>query len=132
MSYRILSMLFLAGTTVSLAAQSTVSFETYGDKIATNSGPIVAADFNNDGKPDLIECCNSSTQMVFRAGYGNGMFAAPVAAAVTPVALSGLVAADVNGDGNLDLVAVADQNPPAPPLPKMLPTRTVFGAWVVL
>jgi len=115
MSYRILSVLFLAGTTVSLAAQSTVSFETYGDTYQTNGGPIVTGDFNNDGKPDLITCCNSSTQMVFRAGYGNGTFAAPVAAAATPVALSGLVAADVNGDGNLDLVAVADQNPPAPP-----------------
>lgn len=115
MSYRILSVLFLAGTTVSLAAQSTVSFETYGDTFKTNSGPVVAGDFNNDGKPDLVECCNSSTQMVFRAGNGNGTFAAPVAAAATPVSLGSAVAADVNGDGNLDLVAVAAQNPPAPP-----------------
>ena len=115
MSYRILAVLFLAGTTASLTAQSTVSFETYGDTYKTNSGPVVTGDFNNDGKPDLIECCNTSTQMVFRAGNGYGSFAAPVAAAATPVSLGSAVAADVNGDGKLDLVAVAAQNPPAPP-----------------
>ncbi len=115
MSYRIFSILFLAATVTPLAAQSTVSFETYGDTYTTDSGPQVAGDFNNDGKPDLIQCCNSGTQMVFRAGNGDGTFQAPAVAFATPVAIGTMVAADVNGDGNLDLVAVAAQNPPAPP-----------------
>lgn len=115
MLYRILAVLFLAGTAATLAAQSTVSFETYGDTYQTDSETLVAGDFNNDGKPDLIECCNSSTQMVFRAGNGDGTFQAPVVAYSTPVALESAVAVDVNGDGNLDLVAIAAQNPPAPP-----------------
>ena len=115
MLYRILAVLFLAGTTATLPAQSTVSFETHGDAYKTNSESLVAGDFNNDGKPDLIECCNSSTQMVFRAGNGDGTFQAPVVAYSTPVALESAVAVDVNGDGKLDLVAIAAQNPPAPP-----------------
>ena len=68
--------------------RSQPSFQTYGDTVETDSGPQAAGDFNNDGKSDLIQCCNASTQFVFRAG---------------------------NGDGNLDLVAVAAQNPPPPP-----------------
>jgi hypothetical protein len=115
MLYRILAVLFLAGTTAPLIAQSTVSFETYGDTYKSDTGAQVAGDFNNDGKPDLIQCCNSSTQMIFRAGNGDGTFQAPVVAFSTPVSLQSVVAADVNNDGKLDLVAVAAQNPPTPP-----------------
>lgn len=115
MSYRLLAVLFLTGAAASLSAQSSVSFETYGETYKTDTGALVAGDFNNDSKPDLIECCNSSTQMVFRAGNGDGTFQAPVIAFATPVAINNMVAVDVNGDGKLDLVAVAAQNPPAPP-----------------
>lgn len=72
MLYRILAVLFLAGTAASVTAQSTLSFETYGDTYKSDTGPQVAGDFNNDGKPDLIQCCNSNTQMIFRAGNGPG------------------------------------------------------------
>jgi hypothetical protein len=115
MLHRILAAAFLLGTAVSLNAQSNLSFETYNDsnKVAGNS--IVAGDFNNDGKPDLVECCNGSTQMVFREGNGDGTFKAPTVAFATPVALESPVAVDVNGDGKLDIVAVAALNPPAPP-----------------
>lgn len=113
--YPILALLFFAAIPATLAAQSNVSFETYGDTYKTDLGPQVAGDFNNDGKPDLIQCCNSSTQMVFRAGNGDGTFQAPVVAFSTPVAISSVVAVDVNGDGKLDLVAVAALNPPPPP-----------------
>jgi FG-GAP-like repeat len=113
-----LALLFLAGATTTLAAQSNVSFETYADTNQTpqgNTGVLVAGDFNSDGKPDLIECCDTSTQMVFKAGNGDGTFQAPVPAYSTPVAIGSIVAVDVNGDGKLDLVAMAAQNPPQPP-----------------
>lgn len=115
MLHRILAAAILLGTTVIMNAQSNVSFETYNDPIKTATGGMVAGDFNNDGKPDLIQCCNSSTQMVFREGNGNGTFGAPAVAFATPVSLESPVAVDVNGDGKLDIVAIAALNPPPPP-----------------
>lgn len=115
MLHRILAVSFLLGTTVTLGAQSNVSFETYNDPTKTAGSNVLAGDFNNDGKPDLIECCNTSTQMVFRQGNGDGTFKAPTVAFATPVALDSPVAVDVNGDGKLDIVAIADLNPPPPP-----------------
>ncbi len=115
MLHRILAVALLCGTAAALSAQSNVSFETYADNHGANPGVMVVGDFNNSGKPGLIQCCNSNTQMVFRAGNGDGTFQAPVVAWATPVSLESPVAVDVNGDGNLDLVAIAAQNPPAPP-----------------
>jgi hypothetical protein len=114
---RALVTLFIIGTTATLAAQTNPSFELHGDTYQVSNGYYtlpVAGDFNNDGKPDLVQCC-SNTGLVFRAGNGDGTFQAPAAASDTPVTTSSLVAADVNGDGNLDLVAVASINPPPPP-----------------
>jgi hypothetical protein len=115
MLHRTLAVAILLGTTVILNAQSNVSFETYSDPTTTASNNVVAGDFNNDGKPDLLECCNSSTQMVFREGNGDGTFKAPTVGFATPVSLENPVAVDVNGDGKLDIVALAALNPPPPP-----------------
>ncbi|HTW49726.1 MAG TPA: VCBS repeat-containing protein [Acidobacteriaceae bacterium] len=115
MLHRIVAILSLAGMAATLAAQSNVSFETFNDPNHTATGGMVAGDFNNDGKPDLVQCCNSSTQMVFREGNGDGTFQAPTVAFATPVSLASPVAVDVNGDGKLDIVAIAALNPPAPP-----------------
>jgi hypothetical protein len=120
MCHRILTALFLAATTATLAAQSNVSFETYGVTQSNNGGSgyhaaIVTGDFNNDGKPDIVQCCNSSNQLMFLEGNGDGTFQAPAVAFGTASDLPDLVAADVNGDGKLDLIAVGALNPAQPP-----------------
>ena len=125
MLYRSLAAAAFLSASVALTAQSSVSFENSVDLAQTTNsslsnsisaaGTIVAGDFNNSGKPGLIECCNTSAQMVFRAGNGDGTFQAPLVASATPVSVMSAVAADVNGDGKLDVVAIAALNPPSPP-----------------
>src|SRR5579871_1932564 len=98
LSPRVLVLLFVMGSVTTLVAQTNISFETYSDTYKTDLGPVLAGDFNNDGKPDLVECCNNpGTQLVFRAGNGDGTFQAPVVAFSTAVSLQSAVVADVNG-----------------------------------
>lgn len=90
---------------VNLTAQIP-SFEMYSDPY--RGGDTVAGDFNNDGKPDLIQCCIGDTYS-FRAGNGDGTFQPPTTAFTSPTVngASGFVSlttADVNGDGQLDIV----------------------------
>jgi hypothetical protein len=72
----------------------------------TNSA-LVIADFNNDGKPDIALSSNnddSTIYILFGDGAGNFQQAPklPVSREDFPVYLS---AADIDGDGNLDLIA---------------------------
>ena len=77
----------------------------------------VAADFNSDGKLDLaLIGCNSaapscSPSTFILAGNGDGTFQAPVAAIANSAFFSQLVAADLNGDGKLDLVVLSAFGP---------------------
>jgi hypothetical protein len=89
----------------------------FGSPVASGAGlcanAALAADFNNDGKPDLaIGEYQSGGAVQILLGNGDGTFTA----AGDPIAVSGhcanvgpynLSAADLNGDGNLDLI-VAD------------------------
>src|SRR6516165_4626027 len=77
-----------------------------GQAIGVGTWPIavLSADFNGDGHADLaVANENDSTVSIF-LGNGTGQFASAAGSPVSTVgAPSSLAAADVNGDGHLDL-----------------------------
>src|SRR5580698_2246254 len=78
----------------------------------TGSTPMVVADINGDGEPDIVAMENSGTIPVL-LGNGDGSFmnVHSVAQATPAGSANAGVAADFNGDGKLDM-AVAEQNYP--------------------
>jgi cysteine-rich repeat protein len=77
------------------AAAGTVSLAALGAPAA-----IATGDFDHDGRIDLAVA--TSTKVLIVRGLGAGVFAAPTVL-VTAADNRGVVAADLNGDGNLDL-----------------------------
>jgi uncharacterized protein (TIGR03437 family) len=92
-----------------------------GDGTFQNSLPVpfsgdlslsmAAGDFNGDGKPDLVTLTlevdvndNAILSFQFAAGNGDGTFVAPTSVSVPTTLGSLILAVDINGDGNLDLV----------------------------
>src|SRR5580704_10070582 len=68
-------------------------------------GSIVVADVNHDGKPDIIVASTVDDAVSVLLGDGNGHFApapgSPVACGSAP---NDIAVADMNGDGNSDLI----------------------------
>ena len=72
----------------------------------TYSASLVAGDFNGDGKPDLAAAIytKGSLALQFAAGHGDGTFATPTLTSLLGTCGSTLQAADLNGDGKLDVL----------------------------
>jgi hypothetical protein len=83
---------------------------------ATGTFPrrVIAADFNGDGKLDLVSANQTGNNITIKIGAGDGTFPAATsvnitnpAGATTP---NDLVAGDFNGDNKLDLAVVNGTN----------------------
>ena len=65
---------------------------------------VVSADFNGDGKLDVVISSKIQGQVYLLLGVGNGSFMAPAAVGTTALGqIYSLIAADVNNDGKTDL-----------------------------
>ena len=100
------------GTVSVLLGDGTGSFAAatnIGIGTATTPKFMCAADFNGDGNKDLAIACvvnNSVSNITVLAGNGNGRFAPAVTFASDSFA-NGIVTADFNGDGRMDLAQTA-------------------------
>ena len=68
--------------------------------------PLLAADFNHDGKMDAAGTTSAFTLEVF-LGNGSGKFQPPISYPIPGASSGGLTAADFNGDGKLDIAVAA-------------------------
>jgi hypothetical protein len=71
---------------------------------------IAVADFNHDGRPDLVVSSNAPNVVLVLLGQGNGTFSSPVSYSTGADYANSVVAADFNGDGKVDLAVESDQS----------------------
>jgi serine/threonine protein kinase len=71
---------------------------------------VAVADFNGDGKPDLVIGHLQSHSVGVLLGNGDGTFRPPLTATIGEWFVHSLTVADLNGDGKPDLVVVVDNH----------------------
>lgn len=69
---------------------------------AANVDHLAVADFNGDGKPDIVATSQADSKVSILPGQGNATFPAAITTNLNPAPTS-FVLADFNGDGLLDL-----------------------------
>ena len=91
-------------TLLTLLGSGDGSFRAGGSaSVPITNAPFVLADFNGDGKPDILTAYGS-----LLPGLGNGSFGAPVqAVALQYYSGKNLAIGDFNGDGKLDVAFVS-------------------------
>ena len=73
------------------------------------TSPLLAGDFNNDGKLDIVGAVGEVVYVML--GNGDGTFqSAHGTASVVGSTITGINVADVNGDGKLDVVVMGSKN----------------------
>jgi hypothetical protein len=75
----------------------------------TDAADMIVSDVNKDGKPDIVLLTSNSntgaSSLTSYLGHGDGTFSAGVNSTLAAgQALVSLATADVNGDGNLDML----------------------------
>ena len=78
----------------------------YADVVAGGPRSILARDFNNDGKLDLMMDIENTSYLGLYLGNGDGTFQNPVGVNTSLSTNGPIAAADLDMDGNLDLVAM--------------------------
>ena len=78
-----------------------------------NPQALVVGDYNKDGKMDIAVSNANTGDVGVLLGHGDGTFAAAVSYPVAGYALFDIKAADLNGDGYLDLAVVGYTDGPA-------------------
>src|SRR2546427_4769117 len=97
-----------------LALAQTVTFTPdllTNDSFLFNS--VAAADFNNDGREDLITACgsgNGNGQFAVNLSTGDGVYAPQVCYSLPAGQPYSIAVGDVNSDGNLDLIVANGTN----------------------